>query len=405
MVPKQMATPMDRMPLQPLEGYTVGITADRRAAEQAELLRRRGARVLVGPTIATAYLGSDERLHRATEQVIASPPDVLVITTGIGIRAWIEAAQSWGLDHALLAALSGARVLSRGPKAAAAAQALGLDVWASAPDERMTGVQALLAPDVGPDTRVAVQCFGDDTDDVAASLAGIDAVVSTIPVYRWQLPPDLRPAEALVRATLDGRVHAITFTSAPAVRNLLDIAGEQADELRVAMNGPVVAACVGPACAEAARAVGIDEPLAPSVGRLGLMVRALSERLEATRDVIQLADVTVELQGHAALVGREHVQLTRREAGVLAALAAKPGAVVSRTTLLRTVWAGASDDEHVVGVTVGRLRRKLGDAGASVLTVPRRGYRLETAAANTTGEPVAAAPTSRRPCRPRGSPP
>jgi DNA-binding winged helix-turn-helix (wHTH) protein len=32
-----------------------------------------------------------------------------------------------------------------------------------------------------------------------------------------------------------------------------------------------------------------------------------------------------------------------------------------------------------VGVTVGRLRRKLGDVGASVRTVPRRGYRLEVA--------------------------
>ena len=42
------------------------------------------------------------------------------MTTGIGIRAWIEAAQSWGLDHALLDALSGARVVARGPKAAAA---------------------------------------------------------------------------------------------------------------------------------------------------------------------------------------------------------------------------------------------------------------------------------------------
>jgi uroporphyrinogen-III synthase len=373
---------MDRMPLQPLEGYTVGITADRRASEQAELLRRRGARVIDGPTIATAYLGSDERLRTATEQVIASPPDVLVITTGIGIRAWIEAAQSWGLDHALLDALAGARVLSRGPKAAAAAQALGLEVWATAPDERMTGVRELLAPEVTSESRVAVQCFGDDTDDVAQSLAGVDATVTLIPVYRWQLPDDLRPAEALVRATLEQRVHAITFTSAPAVRNLFDIAGASADDLRAAMNGPVIAACVGPACAEAARAVGIDDPLAPSVGRLGLMVRALSERLEQTRDVIELADATVELQGHAALVGAEHVQLTRREAGVLAALAAEPGAVVSPTTLLRTVWAGAADDEHVVGVTVGRLRRKLGDAGASVRTVPRRGYRLDVATAN-----------------------
>ena len=105
---------MDEVPLEPLEGYTVGVTADRRASEQCELLRRRGARVLDAPTIATAYLGSDARLRRSTEQVIAAPPDVLVITTGIGIRAWIEAAQSWGLDLALLDALAGARVLSRG---------------------------------------------------------------------------------------------------------------------------------------------------------------------------------------------------------------------------------------------------------------------------------------------------
>jgi uroporphyrinogen-III synthase len=379
---KQSTGRVDEVPLEPLEGYTVGVTADRRAAEQGELLRRRGARVIDGPTIATAYLGSDARLRRATEQVIASPPDVLVITTGIGIRAWIEAAQSWGLDLALLDALADSKVLSRGPKAAAAAQVLGLEVWATAPDERMTGVQEMLVAEITSDSRIAVQCFGDDTQDVAASLAGIDALVTMIPVYRWQRPADVRPAEALVRATLERRVHAITFTSAPAVRNLFAIADEHADDLRDAMNGRVVAACVGPACADAAREAGIDEPLAPSVGRLGLMVRALSERLETGRDVIALADTTVELQGHAALVGEEHVQLTRREAGVLAALAAKPGAVVSPTTLLRTVWAGASGDEHVVGVTIGRLRRKLGAAGRSVLTVPRRGYRLETAAAS-----------------------
>jgi uroporphyrinogen-III synthase len=203
-----------------------------------------------------------------------------------------------------------------------------------------------------------------------------------VPVYRWQQPADLRPAEALVRATLAGKVHAITFTSAPAVRNLFVIADDQADDLRAALNARVVAACVGPACAEAARDVGIDEPLAPSVGRLGLMVRALSERLQADREVFELAGTTVELQGHAALVGDAHVQLTQREAGVLAALAARPGAVVSPTTLLRTVWCDASADDHVVSVTVGRLRRKLGDAGASVRTVARRGYRLEVAAAS-----------------------
>jgi len=39
------------------------------------------------------------------------------------------------------------------------------------------------------------------------------------------------------------------------------------------------------------------------------------------------------------------------------------------------VWVGESDD-HVVEVTIGRLRRRLGVAGALVGTVVRRGYRL-----------------------------
>src|SRR6266540_3591533 len=67
---KQDLASVGWVPLQPLEGYTVGVTADRRASEQAELLRRRGARVLDAPTIATAYLGSDERLRGATTALV-----------------------------------------------------------------------------------------------------------------------------------------------------------------------------------------------------------------------------------------------------------------------------------------------------------------------------------------------
>ena len=164
------------VPLEPLEGYTVGVTADRRASEQAELLRRRGARVLDAPTIATAYLGSDERLAQRLDRAgDRDAADVLVITTGIGIRAWIEAAQSWGLDLALLDALAGARVIARGPKAAAAAQALGLEVWATAPDERMTGRAAMLAGEARRTTHVAVQCFGDDTSESPSRWPRVDA--------------------------------------------------------------------------------------------------------------------------------------------------------------------------------------------------------------------------------------
>lgn len=365
------------MPLLPLEGFTVGVTADRRADEQAELLRRRGAEVVHAPTITTTYLGSEDRLRAATTALIADPPSHLVVTTGIGVRAWLEAAQSWGVNDALLGALRGARVVARGPKAAAAAQTVGLDVWRSAPDERMDGVRELLRS-VGRSGHVAVQCFGDDSDDAARSVVDPDVRVTAVPVYRWQPPASRDAVRELVRDAIDGRVHAVTFTSAPAVRGLVDVAARDATEadLLAAFTRDVVVACVGPACAEAARAAGMHGAVAPPVGRLGLMVRALSDALQASRRVLPLTGAVVELQGRAALVDGVALRLTTLEAGVLAQLARKPGAVVSSSTLVRSVWRDGSADERVVGITIGRLRRKLGPAGDSIRTVPRRGYRL-----------------------------
>ena len=54
-------------------GFVVGITADRRWEEQAELLRRRGATVVHGPCMDTLYLADDDDLRRATVDVIEQP--------------------------------------------------------------------------------------------------------------------------------------------------------------------------------------------------------------------------------------------------------------------------------------------------------------------------------------------
>ena len=74
----------------------------------------------------------------------------------------------------------------------------------------------------------------------------------------------------------------------------------------------------------------------------------------------------------------EPIALSDRERGVLEVLAERPGAVQSKAALLKAVWGGGENDEHVVEVTVGRLRQRLGTAGLAVETVVRRGYRLAT---------------------------
>jgi uroporphyrinogen-III synthase len=365
--------------LAPLAGFVVGVTAGRRAEEQAALLERRGARVLLGPVMATSYLASDERLRRATDELLAVPPRFLVLTSGIGVRAWFEAAQSWGVEEELLAALTAARVLARGPKAAAAARAAGLQVAWSAPDERMADVYAALEVEAVDGARVAVQCYGQRDPELGRRLAARQATVIEVQPYRWEAPADDGPARRLVEATVEGRVHAVTFTSAPATERLAWLADDMGagQELRHALgSSQVVVACMGPVCSEAAEAnLGVVDSVAPSVGRLGLLVRLLTERLQAMRREVRVGEVTALFQGDVVAVGGRAVQLTPLDAALTRALLARPGAVVSRRELARTVWQRPTD-EHTVEAAVARLRQRLGPLGRAVETAPRRGYRL-----------------------------
>jgi uroporphyrinogen-III synthase len=364
----------------PLDGFVVGITADRRASEQAELLRRRGADVLYGPAIATAYLASDDALRSATVALIDAPPDYLAATTGIGIRAWFEATQVWGLGDQLLDALRATRVVARGPKAAGAVQAAGLDVWRSAANEQMDQLLGHLLAEPLDGVCVAVQLYGMPAPEITTALAAAGAQVLEVPVYQWRTPDDPGPALRLAQAAIDGRIHAVTFTAAPAVTNLFALAtGAGTDgRLRDAFNRKgVVAACVGPVCARGALDAGIVDPVVPETGRLGLMVRVLSERLVCDRRMVAMAGVDVVLQGLMAVIGDERVRLNCRERALLDTLAARPGTVFSRPTLVREMWSSTGADPHAVEVAVARLRPRLGRAGAALVAVPGRGYRLD----------------------------
>src|ERR1700741_2507673 len=106
-----------------LAGSTVAVTAARRADEIGGLLERRGATVLHAPALRIVPLADDSDLHKATLELIGTPPDTVVATTGIGFRGWMEAAEGWGEADRLRGALSQATLLARGPKATGAIRA------------------------------------------------------------------------------------------------------------------------------------------------------------------------------------------------------------------------------------------------------------------------------------------
>ena len=362
-------------PVPPLAGFTIGVTAARRAEELGAMLKRRGAAVVHGPALRIVPLSDDTELRAATLGLIACPPDITVATTGIGFRGWVEAADGWGLGEDLLAALGSGRLIARGPKARGSIRASGLvDAW-SPPSESSAEVLSYLLAGGVEGQRIAVQLHGEPLPDVVEALVVAGADVVEVPVYRWVPPVDLAPLDRLTDATLGGTVDALAFTSAPAAASLLARAAERGlgAELLAALRGPVLALCVGPVTAGPLEAADVPT-VQPQRSRLGAMVRRLEAELPARARRLPVAGHWVELRGHAVLVDGELRGVPPTGMELLRALARRPGRVVPRPELLRAL-PGGGGDEHAVEMAVARLRAALGTP-TLVQTVVKRGYRL-----------------------------
>jgi uroporphyrinogen-III synthase len=362
----------------PLVGFTVAVTAARRREELIGLLERRGARVVEAPAIRIVPTGDDEELLATTRACLVAAPDVVVATTGIGFRGWMEAADGWGLGEQLRERFASSELLTRGPKAKGAVRAAGLtEAWA--PDSESTDevLRRLLDEGVAG-RRVVVQLHGEPLPEFTGALRAAGAEVLEVPVYRWVPPEDVRPLRRLVEQLVTGTVDCLTFTSAPAVASLLRTAVEEGREeaLLAALRGPVLVACVGPVTAGPLVRRGVPV-VQPERARLGALVRTVVEELPARSSRQVLAGpYRLELRGHSVLVDGAPVELTTRQAAVLGALVTAGGGVLSRAALLREVWPDGGCDEHAVEMTVGRLRTALGPAAPVVETVVKRGYRL-----------------------------
>lgn len=361
--------------LKPLDGFTIGVTAARRAEELGALLRRRGAEVQHAPALRIVPLSDDRELMAATEQLVAHAPDTVIATTAIGFRGWVEAAEGWGLGEALLARLGTVELLARGPKVKGAIRAAGLTEQWSPVSESMAEVLDRLLEQGVEGRRIAVQLHGEPLPGFSESLRAAGAELVSVPVYRWLPPLDLAPVDRLLDAVLARGVDAVTFTSAPAAASLLRRAEERGllDGLLDALRREVLAVCVGPVTALPLGAHEVPT-VQPERFRLGPLVQLLCRELPARVKPLPVAGHRVEIRGHAAVVDGELRAVPPAGMALLRCLARRPGWVVPRAELLR-VLPGSGTDEHAVETAMARLRGALG-APKLVQTVVKRGYRL-----------------------------
>ena len=105
-------------------------------------------------------------------------------------------------------------------------------------------------------------------------------------------------------------------------------------------------------------------------------VRALARRAPAAAPVITRGDIVFDRARRRVSRAGRPLSLTRKEMGILEELLVADGGVVSAEDLLERVWDENADPfTRTVTVTIGRLRRKLGEPDP-IDTVTGSGYRL-----------------------------
>jgi uroporphyrinogen-III synthase len=359
-----------------LDGFRIGVTSDRRSEDLIDAFERRGAVVLHAPTLRIAHAQQDDPIIDDTRALIETRPDVLLATTGYGVRRWFEVADSAGLGDALIESLGSARILVRGPKARGGIRAAGLNDAGMSDVETTASLVTKALAETEPGKTIAIQLHG-YTDEIQLDRLRQNHPVLTVAPYRWtRIDSTNEKVQRLVEAVCARQLDAVTFTSAPSVDALL-IAAEglgMLESLIDALRSDVVAAAVGPVTAVPLVAQGIT-PIQPERFRMGALIRLVCEYLETARVLrVETLRGPVVIRGQMVEVAGRRVQLAPTSLLLLRALAAAPGTVLSRSELAAAL--PGEQDDHAMEVAVSRLRQAL-EAPGLVSTVVKRGYRLD----------------------------
>jgi DNA-binding response OmpR family regulator len=125
--------------------------------------------------------------------------------------------------------------------------------------------------------------------------------------------------------------------------------------------------------------LGADDYLAKPFHfpELVLRIRALARRQPSVRAVtLRAGGLVLDPTGRTVSRDGRQVDLSVKEFGVLEALLRASPAFLSAESLLEQVWDEQADPfTNTVAVTIGRLRRKLGEPPV-IMTTPGVGYRI-----------------------------
>jgi uroporphyrinogen-III synthase len=269
-----------------LDGMRIAVLEARMPDALAALVRRHGGEVCCVPALREEPRTSAAEVGRWLDRLGTEPSPVIILSTGVGVARLFGGARALEREGELRELLRRATTVCRGPKPTAALQREGIEasVRVSEPYTTAELVDAL-SPLELRGRLVAIVHYGERNVPLVDALARRGATLQELILYEWKLPEDKGPLRTLVGDIVEGRVGAVIFTSQVQARHLFQIAAEtgRGGALRAALSQRTVVAAVGPTCASALAALGVEPQVVPSHPKMGPLITALAEYVDERR--------------------------------------------------------------------------------------------------------------------------
>ena len=265
-------------------GLSVLALESRRAREIVKLIENLDGVPIVAPSVREVALESNQEELDFARNLANGRIDMVIFTTGVGVRALASAIESICSKDELAQRLNGITVVARGPKPMAALRELGVRPSLTVPEPN-TWRDLLTMLDENKNSfpiagrRVAVQEYGVTNPEFSEGLSERGAVVSLVNVYQWALPEDLGPLERAIDSTIRGDVHVLLVASSVQIRHLFEVAEhmQKAKALHEALSRVVIVS-IGPLTSEELRGRGLNVDIECSHPKMGFLVQEAAEK-------------------------------------------------------------------------------------------------------------------------------
>jgi uroporphyrinogen-III synthase len=281
-----------------LSNLKIAVTASRRAGELAQVIKSLGGRPYIAPT--TGIKREENILldvSRFIELAKESRPDFVVFMTGPSVYSLIDLSSELGKKELLFNMLRNTILVARSPKTQMSLFNFGLrPILIPNLDYTSTGVLKLFESMGVTAKKIAIIWHGASSRKLVDGLERLKNSIIEVFVYRYSEINDPKETKILERMGFKsylsdeaqianliedirlGNIDAITFTSPPSVRGLLNFATRHKlwEDLQNSLNSITIVVAVGPSTARELDKNGVVVDVVPEVFKMKPMIDALA---------------------------------------------------------------------------------------------------------------------------------